>query len=700
MLYEVYYSTSVILLPTNQKTSVWVKTQNKQIYLLKNSVWVPFTIMGVNLGTSMPGKTVTDFGIPYETYMEWLRLISEMNANVVRVYTIQSPDFYKAFYDYNIEQAEPLYLLQGVWADYDVMRAGRDALDNAYIDVFFEDCRKAVDIIHGRRTIQKNDIYAYGLYRYDISPWVLGYILGTEWGQEIVLYTNDIRKAEAGYAGQYLYTAPGASAFETMLTRVGDTLLSYETTKYGQQRLVAFSNWAGTDPIYHQQWRELESSSPARIDVENIHQTKAVLSGMFASYHIYPFYHLYFGFEPQYAEYIDEEGANNPYLAYLLDINEHHTIPVVISEFGLPSSRGISQLDNARGMNQGALSEQEQAERLPVLLNDVMNAGCSGAILFEWQDEWSKRAWNTWPNVEPDRGAYWSDYQSSAQFFGMITFDPGEKESICYIDGDPTEWEKVEIVAQCDGLSLQVLYDEKFIYFHIQANSFHTETDRFFIPIHLTDQSGAYRSEDYDLSFDRPVNFLLVIDGESHSCLLVQEYYDSLYATARREIWETEAYPYPPVKESPLFRQIEQFLRGRIYIDEGVSTEPLLHLTGNLEYGNANPRAIGYNSLADFIFYDAGVEIRIPYRLLNFGDPSTMRIHDDYYKHFGVVYKEIDRMDVQLFHENQETLQRTATPFGTVKMVGWYDNPSFHTRKKAAYFTMQEAFAPYSRRED
>lgn len=54
--------------------------------------------------------------------------------------------------------------------------------------------------------------------------------------------------------------------------------------------------------------------------------------GQFASYHIYPYYPDFYRLLPEHEE--------NTYLQYLRDINDHHHMPVVISEFGCPSSRG------------------------------------------------------------------------------------------------------------------------------------------------------------------------------------------------------------------------------------------------------------------------------------------------------------------------------------------------------------------------
>ena len=260
---------------------------------------------------------------------------------------------------------------------------------------------------------------------------MLGYIIGVEWESDLVLYTDDKKAEITGYDGEYICTSEEATPFECMLAEVGDELLRYETGKYREQRLVAFSNWPETDPLEHATWKINQSSNLAHLDVEHIIFKENVLSGTFASYHVYPYYPLFYEFEERYSQYIDEEGRSNPYRRYLMDLNEHHSVPVVIAEFGIPSSRGIARYDEARGFDQGNTDEKQQGEELQELYKDIREAGCVGGIVFEWQDEWFKRTWNTWPGVDLTRNVFWSDFQTNEQSFGLLTFDPGEEESIC-----------------------------------------------------------------------------------------------------------------------------------------------------------------------------------------------------------------------------------------------------------------------------
>ena len=62
------------------------------------------------------------------------------------------------------------------------------------------------------------------------------------------------------------------------------------------------------------------------------------------------------------ADYYDRDGNVNTYYAYLKMLNNHHTMPVVISEYGVSTGRGMAQRDINTGRNQGHMTEQEQGQ--------------------------------------------------------------------------------------------------------------------------------------------------------------------------------------------------------------------------------------------------------------------------------------------------------------------------------------------------
>ncbi len=696
----VMYSTNFVF-PSifDKKPETFVKTEGKDILVREGDTWNVLNIRGVNLGAGKPAKYATEFDISYKSYMRWFKMMQDMNANVIRVYTIQNTDFYHAFYDYNKKAKKPIYLIHGVWVDDYAMRSHLDAFSDEMRGALLNDVKTIVDVIHGKRKISFNAQYAYGTYKWDVSKYVLGYIIGVEWESDLVLYTNDKRNSIAEYDGKYMYTSKDASPFECMLAEVGDSMFDYEMKKYHQQRLVAFSNWPETDPLNHEKWRAHHSANLAKLDVEHIKLKDTVKSGTFASYHVYPYYPLFYEFEERYANYMDEDGVNNPYRGYLKDLNDHHSMPVVIAEFGIPASRGIARYDNARGYDQGHVTETEQGEYLQALYEDIRKAGCSGGIMFEWHDEWFKKTWNTWPGVDLTRNVFWSDYQTNEQSFGLLTFDPGSKSSVCYIDGVYQDWKDIKPIVETKSAQLSMQYDEKFVYFRIHSNSLNMKEETFYIPLDITPKSGAEYCEDENLDFDTPADFLIKIQGKKNSWIKVQEYYDMVYANFRRDVWNEDAFLNKPKKNSAKFNTIYQYLRGPIILnDEGDKTEAEIYDTGKLAYGNANPKSSEYNSLADYMIADHDIEIRIPWGLLNFSDPSEMVVHDDYYKHYGVINLSIDTIKLALQNTAPRGMDRANS--AEVEMKGWGEDPSYHERLKKSYHYVKELYASYAKEDE
>lgn len=50
-----------------------------------------------------------------------------------------------------------------------------------------------MDILHGRKQVWNTD-FGSSHYHYDLSPWVLGYVVGDDWNSGTVAYTNHQEK--------------------------------------------------------------------------------------------------------------------------------------------------------------------------------------------------------------------------------------------------------------------------------------------------------------------------------------------------------------------------------------------------------------------------------------------------------------------------------------------------------------------------
>lgn len=698
-------------LDPSAEVSHTMEVRGDGIYMLGPEGADEFEIRGVNMGSGVPGEWSTDFAVDKDTYLRWFGQIQAMGANVVRVYTVQNTSFYEAFYEYNKDRSDPLYLMHGVWVNDYIQNSHRDAYDPEFFETFMQDCRMVVDVLHGKRKVSlgRNATAATGFYNKDVSPWVIGYILGVEWEDVTVAYTDETYAGVDGrdaYRGTYLYTTPEATPFEAFLAQVGDHVIEYESKRYNQQRLMAFSNWPTTDVFEYPEDVAEFFMKCGGVDVEHIASTDAFLTGQFASYHVYPYY-------PDYLTYVDDWSAYglnkddyalggesyNTYRAYLQMLSDHHAMPVVISEFGVSTGRGMAQRDHNTGRNQGNMSEQEQGEALVACWDDIKATGCAGGCVFSWQDEWFKRTWNTMYAVDLKRTPYWSDYQTNEQYFGLLSFDPGAEESICYVDGDVSEWGADDVVSRQDGLEVSMKYDEKFLYFLVHKDGLDFEGETLYVPIDTTQKTGSTYCDNFGIRFDRAADFLLVLDGAQDSRLMVQERSEALRSTYSQaeDGYDTYVVGNIPDPDSPNFENVDMILQTAtplLYDDPAARSEN--YETGRLTYGNANPSSPDFNSLADFICTGDNIEIKLPWQLLNFADPSSMEIHDDYYDgNYGVAYQTIDTMYVGVgTRETPGRIELSALP-----LEGWGNTVTTHERLKSSYYIMQDLWAAPSSKD-
>jgi len=664
------------------------KVDSKSFYIFKEGQWEKDFIKGINMGVGVPGKFPGEMAITRQEYLRWFKYIGEMNANTLRVYTILSPVFYEAFYEYNQTAKTKLYLIQGLWINEDDLLKYQNVYDPQIFNTFKEDAHSIIDIIHGNKTLPPNPGHASGTYTKDISSYVIGFILGIEIDADIVNGTNSNNPTKTSYNGQYLFTQ-NASPYEAFQADVGDSLINYQTTTYKMQTPVGFANWVTTDMLVHPNEPFIQEDS-ASVNPEHIKATKDFKPGLFASYHIYPYYPDFMSYQQEYITHKNEDGKIDTYKAYLADLIKQHDMPVLVAEYGVPSSRGLAHVSKM-GFNQGMLTEQEQGDMNAYMLQDIYDEEYAGALLFTWQDEWFKRSWNTADFDIPDRRPFWSNTQTSEQSFGILAFDPGRTTSVSYIDGDVSEWRNEKSLTSGSDLSTFVKSDEKYLYLRIDAKNFDFEKDTILIPIDTISNQGNSIYPKYNVTFKRPADFVVEFNGKDNSRILVDSYYDSFYYSFAKKTRVIEKNSSYEEKSSGIFNPEYTILSQELYLPVDQQIVPFSkYESGKLLYGNGNPKSTDYNSLADFIVVNNNLELRIPWALLNVTDPSSKMIMDDLYK------TGIQSIKTEGFYIGGILLKDNQVIDSTdMNLYSWseWDTPSFHERLKPSYFIAKEAFA-------
>ncbi|WP_054026703.1 hypothetical protein [Bacillus sp. FJAT-28004] len=691
---------------TNHKTSTpemaseYVsKVDQTSFYVLEKGQWTKTFIKGVNLGAGKPGAFPGEVAITYDEYYRWLGYISDMNANTIRVYTIQRPQFYNALYDFNQNAVKdgkkPIYVFHGVWinetdiATIDDVYGNNDKILND-MNVTVKD---TIDILHGNHYLPVNKGHADGNYTSDVSKYVIGWILGIEWEPSLVVSTNENNPERNHYNGKYLYSVD-ASPFETFLAEVGDKLIDYEMTTYKMQSPVAFSNWVTTDPLKHPN-EPYKNEDLVEVNVEHIKSHDSYKAGMFASYHVYPYYPDTFSYQTDYINFKDAEGKPNPYLAYLEEIKKFHSMPVLISEFGIPASRGKAHENRITGFNQGFIDESTQGDMLLKMMNDIHSANLAGGLVFSWQDEWFKRTWNNNDLDLPDSRPFWLNAQTNEQHFGLLALDPGNEKSISYIDGSFDDWVNETPLYADDQIKLYVKSDEGYVYLMVDAEHYDFNKDTLIIPIDTIKEQGNTSLPQFGSTFSKDADFVVKIHGRADSRVLVDAYYDNYDFRYAVQTSLIESKPSFHHKNTGVFNPILLSLNKSYVVPPLNTVVPFTgYETGLLQYGISNPNNPDFNSLSDFYYNDGKIEMRIPWQLLNVMDPSQKYVIDDMHARGKISKLKVAGFNFGIQHIKSGSTMETKQQPVTMKEYSWkeWDQPTFHERLKPSYYILQKGF--------
>ncbi|MDQ6686590.1 MAG: hypothetical protein M3Z50_03105 [Actinomycetota bacterium] len=384
---------------------------------------------GINLGSTTPLHQPGEVGtIPQTDYRRWFAEMGRMGIRVIRIYTLPSPGMYVELARYNRSHPRtPLYLMQGVYLpDESYTRTDRTLYTPAVDRAFTQELLDVSDAVHGNLVRDARPGRAGGSYRTDVSPWLLGWIVGVEWDTPSVLRTDRRMRATAYRPGKYFAATANATATERWLARHMDTLATREHG-YGDTEPIAFVNWPTADPLPHPD-EPLPSEDITGVDANHVLATKAWPGGTFASFHAYPYYPDFQRHTSAYRK-TSYRGRPDPYAGYIAALKSHFAghMPLLITETGVPGSLGSAHF-GPLGRDQGHHTEQQQLAIDADLLRLLQAQGVSAGFLFEWTDEWFKRTWNTQEHQldGTSRRQLWHDPMTNEQWFGVVATDSGK----------------------------------------------------------------------------------------------------------------------------------------------------------------------------------------------------------------------------------------------------------------------------------
>ncbi|MDZ5473976.1 hypothetical protein SM124_19840 [Bacillus sp. 31A1R] len=688
------------------------QTNDTYIQVQQDGKWKDLLVKGVNMGIAKPGYFPGETAISKDEYFRWFKAIGDMNANAIRVYTLHPPDFYEAFYEYNQMAEKPLYLFHGAWVNEENLVKTQDAFSKEVTADFKRELKDMVDIVHGKANIPARRGHASGEYSYDISPYVLGFMIGIEWDPGAVLQTNKKHKNIGPYMGKY-FSTKNASPFEAWLAEMMDYTASYETEQYKWQHTMSFTNWVTTDLLRHPA-EPSDTEDMVEVNPNHIKKTDKFNGGLFASYHVYPYYPDFLNYEEKYVNYIDQQGEKNNYAGYLHDLIVPHEMPVIVAEFGVPSSRGMTH-ENVHGKNQGFHSEEEQGIINRKLFESIVSEGYGGGLVFAWQDEWFKRTWNTMDYDNPDRRPYWMNVQTNEQNFGLLKFEPGEFESSIVVDGNKHDWERKRLKPiyesnKNDDMIQRVFAtsDEGYLYARVDySKNINLQEDQTYLLLNTIDGQGQTSvpiNNNQQVKTDFGIDFLVKLAGEDDSRVLIDSYYDSFYYHYGNMLKMIPREKYANKKDNGVFHPVRLALNKEMVIPSSKEKIPFeSYETGQLKFGDGNIKSENHDSLTDISISNdkKTIELRIPWLLLNVKDPSTKEVIGDFWKDGLEGSVNMEGIQIAVVTSNNNSIssvypQRDGDVIQSSQTVlyTWdeWEQPTYHERLKASYHIMKDAY--------
>jgi hypothetical protein len=432
-----------------------------------------------------------------------------------------------------------------------------------------------------------------------------------------------------------------------------------------------------------------------------VRPTRADVAGYFASYHAYPYYPDFMSYDSTYGTARSATGPSH-YFGYLQQLRRHHRgRPLLIAEYGVPSSRGLAHFQ-PEGMHHGGHDENAMAAIDARLTREIREARLAGGILFAWIDEWFKHNWVVIDlEVPTERNRLWFNPMDAEQNYGLVAQVAGAAASTPELGGDPARWRALRVLQSGDSLRLHVGSDEAYLYLALETAGARRAPDaaRYLVGI------DTYRSDRGEFRLPGVpgigvgVEFLLDLADSTSGRLFVAKGYNP-YLAPRPGMGPTGLDPFYNFLCSAdsqsdagafdsLFVTTNRFRVGRTG-----RTFPALGVDrGRLRFGRQSE-----SSLADwFVDRAAGlVEVRLPWGLLNVTDPSSRTVLTAVHEGPVILTGPTDGFRFVVAGLSRSNNHVIAwLPAGAKYTWPRWEEPEWHERLKPAYAAMQQLWGSW-----
>jgi hypothetical protein len=520
--------------------------------------------------------------------------------------------------------------------------------------------------------------HAGGRYRADVSRWLLAWSIGVEWDPHATLSSDRLNAGVEPFRGRYIEASRDATPTESWIASMLDHVATLEAAR-GWSRPLTFTNWLTTDPLRHPS-EPLEHEDAVSIDAMHLRATGAWPGGLFASYHAYPYYPDFIRHEPAYSRHRRADGRSDRYAGLLAELRAHHRgQAVMVTEFGVPSGPGVAHR-GAQGRDQGDHSEQEAGRIDADMLAAIEEEGYAGAVVFEYVDEWFKFTWNTFALEIAERRQLWRNALTNEEHFGLVAAEAGTRDLVT-LDGDDREWPRAGATRLTGAAGavrdLTVVHDAEYLYLRVRTGA-----------------PGAWRHEPVRIGFDaRPGGNLGLpgarrFGGEAEIALTI----GGAGASLRWASWVDPnlfqygvGHGYLPAPERLLQRGSGAWVAPRLLLNrplrvpgQGIDRPAEWASYGSLRMGDERADSRAMVATAGRV-----VEIRLPWALLTYADPSSQRVWSP-------------RADGSVGSLPAPGLDVTVAAGGEAAggRYGWkrWNAVEWHERRKAGWDAVRDAF--------